>query len=223
MRLTRFFALLLWLVPLTASSAAPLWTRVVAATPEGGFRIGNPKAKVKLVEYGSLTCPHCRAFDQEAWLPLSAYVRRGNVSFEYRNYVLNGVDVAAALVARCGGAASFFPTARELYATQPQWIGKITGLSDAEKDAINKLPDAERTARVAEVSGIMAIARKHGISAVRARKCLADPQGMNRLDQIHDAAQDLGVSGTPTFFVNGRMVDGIGWSDVQAALKSAGG
>ena len=41
------------------------WTMVVNATPAGGFMMGNPNAKVKLVEYGSLTCPHCKAFDDE--------------------------------------------------------------------------------------------------------------------------------------------------------------
>ncbi|MEA3079375.1 MAG: hypothetical protein QOF05_783, partial [Sphingomonadales bacterium] len=54
----------------TAASAAPRpapkpkvdWARTVVATPEGGFRMGNPSAKVKLVEYGSLACPHCRHF-----------------------------------------------------------------------------------------------------------------------------------------------------------------
>ena len=74
--------------------------------------MGNPKAKVKLVEYGSLTCPHCRHFAETGMVPLKAYVKSGKVSFEYRNYILNGIDVAATLVARCGGAAALLPGRR---------------------------------------------------------------------------------------------------------------
>ena len=63
------------------------WSRTVAATPEGGFRMGNPNAKVKLVEYGSLACPHCRHFEETGYKPLvQQYVRTGRVSYEFRNF-----------------------------------------------------------------------------------------------------------------------------------------
>ena len=49
-----------------------------AVTPEGGFRMGDPKAKIAIVEYGSLTCPHCRHFAETAVKPLvDQYVRTG--------------------------------------------------------------------------------------------------------------------------------------------------
>ncbi|MFL6763858.1 MAG: thioredoxin domain-containing protein, partial [Sphingomicrobium sp.] len=64
------------------------WTRAVAATPEGGFRMGNPAAPVKLVEYGSLACPHCRHFEATGYKPLiQNYVRTGRVSYEFRNFL----------------------------------------------------------------------------------------------------------------------------------------
>ncbi|QIK78408.1 thioredoxin domain-containing protein [Sphingomonas piscis] len=224
MRLVRLFAFLLLALPLASANAAPkLWTRVVAATSEGGFRIGNPAAKVKLVEYGSLTCPHCRAFDEESWLPLSAFVRKGTVSFEYRNYILNGVDVAASLIARCNGAASFFPTARELYATQPQWLGKIRSMSEQDRAALLALPDQERSVRIAEAAGLVAIGQKHGVTPARARACLTNQAGMTRLDQLHDSGAADGVNGTPTFFINGKMISGKTWPEVAEAIKAAGG
>ena len=75
------------------------WTRTVVATPEGGFRMGNPNAKVKLVEYGSLACPHCRHFEQTGYKPLvQTYVRTGRVSYEFRNLLLNAPDLAVSLL-----------------------------------------------------------------------------------------------------------------------------
>src|SRR5580765_657763 len=93
------------------------WTKTVTETADGGFKMGNPNAKIQLVEYGSLTCPHCRHFAETGVKPLIAkYVRTGKASYEYRSLILNGIDVAATLVARCGGPSHFFPMAAQLYA-----------------------------------------------------------------------------------------------------------
>src|SRR3546814_9181159 len=68
-------------VPAAQAEAAKDWTKTVARTPEGGFRVGNPDAPVKLVEYGSLTCDHCAHFAEEATPKLlGQYVRSGRVS-----------------------------------------------------------------------------------------------------------------------------------------------
>src|SRR5690242_5317628 len=78
------------------------WTQVVMATPDGGFRMGNPNAKVKLIEYGSMTCPHCREFDEKGAAPLmNQYVKTGQVSWEFRNYVRDAFDLTASLITRC--------------------------------------------------------------------------------------------------------------------------
>ena len=208
----------------TKKAVARDWTRTVVATPEGGFRMGNPAAKVKLVEYGSLTCPHCRHFAEQGAGPLrSKYVKTGKVSYEFRNMVLNGVDVAVTLVARCGGAAQFFPMADHLYATQTQWVGKITGVSGADKEALEKLPQAAQMARLLDIGGITAIAQRHGIAPARAKACAADQAGFQRLVKMYEGANALGVTGTPTFFINGAKVDGIEWSDLEPQLRKAGG
>src|SRR5438270_13661708 len=96
--------------PAKAPAHAVDWTHVVASTPAVGFIHGNPKAKVKLVEYGSLSCPHCRAFDEEGVRTLLGnYVKSGKVSWEFRNYVRDAADVSAALVGCCYGVRNFFP------------------------------------------------------------------------------------------------------------------
>src|SRR5438067_5345220 len=107
-------------------AAAVNWIRTVVATPEGGFRMGNPHSVAHLVEYGSLACPHCRHFEQTGYKPLvQQYVRTGRVSYEFRNLLLNAPDLAVSLLAHCAGPAKFFPMLEVVYATQPQWIDKV--------------------------------------------------------------------------------------------------
>src|SRR6185369_5725735 len=102
------------------------WTQIVTPTPAGGFMMGNPVAKVHLIEYGALTCPHCRAFDETGVTPLiNTYVKTGKVSYEFRNYLLSAMDLAPSLIARCNGAKSFFALTRALYTDQPEWVGKV--------------------------------------------------------------------------------------------------
>ena len=84
--------------------------RSSARRPKAGFVMGNPDAKLKLIEYGSLTCPHCREFDEKGVPALiDNYVKTGQVSWEFRNYVRDAFDLTAALVARCNGAKQLLP------------------------------------------------------------------------------------------------------------------
>lgn len=198
------------------------WTRTVVATAEGGFRMGNPAAKVKLIEYGSLTCPHCRHFVETAMAPIKARVRTGKVSFEFRNYVLNGPDVSASLVARCAGASRFFPLIDRIYATQPAWVAKISGATDAQKAALQALPEGARMAQMAELGGVTALAAAQGYPAAQAKACASNPTSLDKLLAMREAASARGVNGTPTFFVNDELVQSE-WPAIDAALKRAGG
>ncbi|HET7709797.1 MAG TPA: thioredoxin domain-containing protein [Sphingomicrobium sp.] len=215
------------LIAAAPASAAPQkaadWSRTVVASPDGGFRMGNPKAAVKLVEYGSLTCPSCRNFAETASAPLMAKVKSGKVSFEFRNFVLNGIDVAASLVARCGGAASFFPVLDKLYATQPDWLGRISGLSAAEKDRLTALPSSQRLVAIARAAGFQKLAAEHGLPVAEADKCLADQAGFERLGKLHEGGTALGVHGTPTFLINGATVEAHDWPSLEPLIKRAGG
>ncbi len=206
-----------------AAPAARHWTRTVVMTPEGGFRMGNPNAAVKLVEYGSLTCPTCARFSNSAKAPLAAHVRSGKVSFEFRNFVLNGVDATASLIARCAGPAGFFRVTESFYATQPQWTAKVTGLSRAQQDAINAVPEAQRLGKVADVAGLTQLGANAGVPPQRAKACLADRAALDRLAQMHDAASTLGVNGTPTFLINGKIVHAHDWAELQPLIRKAGG
>lgn len=207
-----------------ASPAAADWSRTVAATPEGGFRMGNPEAKVKLVEYGSLTCGHCASFAHAAMPTLvGTYVRSGKVSYEYRAYILSGLDVAVTLVARCGGPGRFFPVADKLFATQAQWMERARSLTEAQKAQVNALPEDRRLERMAELAGISGIAAEHGIAPGAAKRCLGDQAALDRLGEIAEAAQAQGVQGTPTFFFNGANIGTHSWESLEPILREAAG
>jgi protein-disulfide isomerase len=199
------------------------WSKRVAATPQGGFLMGNPAAKVKLVEYGSLTCGHCAAFNSAAKTALTAKVRTGKVSFEYRSHVLNGVDIAATLIARCGGAPRFFPLADKFFASQKDWFGKVTGMPEAQKEQLKALPEGQMLVRMAEIGGLIQIGAAGGVPAARAKACLADPAALDRLGKANEAANALGVTGTPTFLLNGNNVGTQTWASLEPLIRQAGG
>ena len=222
-------ALSLCLIPASAGSAtAPRataarvdWSRKFSVTPEGGYRIGNPAARITIVEYGSLVCPHCRHFAQTSMRPLlSGYVRTGKASYEFRPLILSGLDIAATLVARCSGPSRFFPIMETLYATQPTWTGRI----DQEQYAkLLNLPEGEMFVSLARLTGVTRVAAGHGIAAPRAEACLRNKAAAERLAAMTQAAEDRGVRGTPTFFVNGQRADAVDWATLEPFLKKAGG
>jgi protein-disulfide isomerase len=198
------------------------WTRVVAITPEGGFRMGNPAAPVKLVEYGSLACPHCRHFEQTGYKPLvQSYVRTGRVSYEFRNLLINGPDISVSLLTRCSGTGKFFPMSQYVFATQPDWMKKIEDMPAADKAALDHMTDQQRVIRYAEIAGMAPMAARFGVTPARARQCLADPKGMKRLLDMTQAGMSAGVEHTPTFLINGKMIDAATWEGLEPQLKSA--
>src|SRR5688500_3726148 len=68
------------------------WSQVYNFTEAGGMLMGNPDAKIRLIEYGSLTCPHCAEFEEKGGLQLvEKYVKSGQVAWEFRNYVRDAV------------------------------------------------------------------------------------------------------------------------------------
>lgn len=203
-----------------AARAARDWTQVAVRTPEGGFRIGNPNASVKLVEYLSLTCPHCAAFahDGSARL-LQQYVRPGRVSVEYRNYVLNGYDLAAAMLSRCAAPRAYFAMTHELLGTQPRWMGRIQALTDAQRGELRGLPPLQAMPRIVALLGLDAVAARHGIGPAAQRACLADQAALDRIGTIRQAGDGLGVNGTPTFFVNGRVAQANSWAGIEPLLS----
>lgn len=210
--------------PVSRAHAKLDWTETFSATPEGGFKMGNPKAKLAIVEYGSLTCPHCRHFAESAYKPLvEQFIRTGKASYEFRPFLLNGLDLAVTLIARCEGPARFFPMADQLYATQQDWEGKVLKLPESEQQRIDALPQDQMLQSYVKISGVVPIAAAHGIAPARAQACLKDQKAANDLVKIEKDATDHDVHGTPTIFVNNKQVPAYDWATLEPFLKDAGG
>ena len=200
------------------------WTESVAESPEGGYVMGNPNAAVKLVEYGSLTCPHCREFDEKGVPSLiDNYVKKGLVSYEFRNFVRDPYDITASLVARCGGASSVFGLTRAFYADQPDWIGKIQAADQATMEGLQSMTPQQQFAKIADLAGMPAFAALRGVPKAKTAACLADPAQASRLVQMNsDAVANYNVPGTPTFLINGKMIDQVAtWELLEPKIKEA--
>ena len=229
--MSRLLLLVLAAVALAAPSAAPAqqpaaaqrdWSTVVSRTPQGGYLMGRPDAPVKVVEYLSLTCPHCAAFAREGTPRLIAdYVRGGRVSLEYRNFVLNPTDAMASVLVRCAPPDHYFAMTEELLATQDEWVARVDGAVAGQREQINALPVSDRLARIAEIGGMLDFAGRHGLGAAEARSCMRDEQSMFRIAEIAQAAEEMGVEGTPTFLINGALTDAVDWPSLEQRLRAA--
>lgn len=197
------------------------WTRVVVATPEGGYRMGNPAASVRLVEYGSISCPHCAAFAADGAPTVEGrLVRSGRMSWEYRPFLLFPTDPGIFMLLRCQGPAGFFPSIAELYATQRDWTGRLRDLSLDEQQRLQTMTATQRIAALTRATGVDQLFRRRGMTAQRIDACLADQAGLRALaDSTRRASAQ--VQGTPTFLLNGRKLDGVyDWAALQPHLPA---
>jgi protein-disulfide isomerase len=106
-------------LPTVAAPAGKAWSDVVSKTTEGGYVMGNPDAPIKLIEFGSLTCPHCAEFEEKGFPKLrDTYVNSGRVSLEFRNFVRDPFDTTMAMLTHCGTPDSFFALTQQVYANQ---------------------------------------------------------------------------------------------------------
>ena len=197
------------------------WAQMVTQTPEGGFLMGNPQAKVKVVEYGSMTCGHCADFAETGEPQLiDKYVKSGQVSFEFRNFVRDPADMAAALIARCNGASAFFTLTDQLFAAQEEWLGKLQQMSPEQQAQLQNMTPAQAVGTYAQVAGLVDFARVRGIPAGRAQACVADAAQVQRLDEMGQQAGQ--IPGTPAFLINGNLVpNSADWKTLEPAIQQA--
>jgi protein-disulfide isomerase len=215
---------------MSGASSAPLtqiaapnngdWADVVSETPEGGIRMGNPDAPVKLVEYASMTCPHCKTFSDEASTPLrEIYVRSGQVSWEFRHFLLSAPDVAMSVLVRCQPPSAYFRTVEQLFAQQQEILSSI---DESEAQRIGALPPEQQIPPLARAMDLDTFFARRGMPEARFSACLADPQGVQRLsDGTNRAMREEQVQGTPTFFINGQRQDVSDWRSLEPRLRAA--
>lgn len=213
--------------PVAAKSTpatAAKWLETTAATPEGGFRIGNPNARVKLLEYASLTCPHCKDFHAEAMGTIkSKYIASGDVSYEFRNFVLNGPDLAASVLARCQGPQPFFGLLNAFFTDQASWTKPFTELAPADQTRIAALPQDQQLAAIAEAGKLDSYVRARGIPRGRFDACFADKSQVEKLTAMgKTATETYKLTGTPGFIINGKTQEGVyNWATLEPKLQAA--
>lgn len=210
-----------------ASAAAPAgqnWIDVVEKV-DNGYRMGNPNAPIKLVEYGARSCPICGAFGRAATRPLEEkYVASGKVSYEFHDFLVHGAqDLPGALLGACGGGATFFPLLEAMFANQDDYLGRLPKMSAADQAKLRTASPTQAVTMLAEQGGLIELVKQRGIPEAKARQCLNNQPLLEALVKETDKlGADGRVTGTPTFYLNGDRVQGGDWASVEAALKAAG-
>jgi len=206
--------------------AGGTWADVVNETSDG-FVMGNPNAKVKVLEIGSLSCPHCKRFEDEGAKALvDHYVKSGKVSWEFRTYLIHGpVDMAANIIARCNGAKTFFPMVRSFYDTQPVWMAKIEATPQDKLNELQSLPNDKLFGAIADMFGMKDLAATNGVPHAKTSQCLSDQALIDQQVQISsDVSTEFPeFTGTPAFAINGKLLERkfSSWETLEPKLKEA--
>lgn len=220
----RLLCALVLMLGVAQPGAAQNYVAKVTTTPAGAFVMGNPKAKVRLVEYLSYTCNHCAHFTEEAAVPLKRdYVAKGLVSLELRNLVRDPFDLTAALLARCGGPSRVFGLTEAIMARQPVWMADAQVLVAKQGEALQKMKLVPQLQMIAKESGLLAIAQSKGVTVAQANACLAAPR-MHKtvIAMTKDAVDVRKINSTPTFLINNKPAPSSSeWADMDTALRAA--
>ena len=199
------------------------WTDQVVRTEMDGYLLGNPDAPIKVIEYASLTCPACASFAMTGADPLKQdYVNSGRVSFELRNQVHNGLDLILARIVRCGAPESFHPLSEQVWLNLQAILQRAQANPDALEQAMN-LPEDQRFVAAAGAAGFYDFFASRGISIDQAQICLADFASVQQIaENSRSQSDELNVTGTPTFIVNGVNVGTQNWASLEPLLQRAG-
>lgn len=179
------------LAPLRLIGEALAQTAAEIARPSslGDMALGDPKATVTIVEYASMTCPHCATFTKDVFPKLkAAYIDSGKVRFVFREFPLDLTAAAGSMLARCiadGDANKYFAVVDLLFRQQDVWAVQ------------NPTAPLKR------------VARQAGMGEQQFETCLKDQKLLDAIKESQDyAVKTLKINSTPTFFVNDTMVRG---------------
>ena len=109
----------------------------------------------------------------------------------------------------------------ELMRTQAQWLGAADNLSEAQRGQLRNQPPTIMTQRLAPMLGLDRIAARHGLTPAAQRACLSNQANFTQLETISNQARSqYGITGTPTFVINGRVItDTNSWSGIEPLLR----
>jgi protein-disulfide isomerase len=211
-------------VAAVAAPAGQDWTQTVSKTADGGYVMGNPNAPLKLVEYGSRTCPTCGHFGRTATRPLEdTYIKSGKVSYEFRDFLVHAPDLGVAILGQCAGEAPFFGMLEQMFVDQNQFLEKLESVPQDFQQRLQGMTPAQQATAWVEHLGYLDFVKQRGLSEQQARQCLADTQRIEAVAKVSETAmREKEVTGTPTFILNGEKLDAASWEQVEKALKAAG-
>ena len=149
--------------------------------------LGNSDAPITMIDYSSLTCPHCAAFQKETFPKIKkAYIDTGKVKLIYRDFPIGALALAAAMVARCSGERKYFGMLDILFRSQDKWANSQDPLGEIER-----------------------ISRFAGLSKDDVGACLKNTDLMKGIQKVAKEATDkFGIDSTPSFVINGKMFPG---------------
>lgn len=223
-------ALGLMSAPVSAAPAKPAakpvasgaWGAKASVSPVGGHIQGNPAAPHKLVEYMSYTCSHCAHFEAETALPLRmGPVGGGQLSFEVRHLLRDPLDITIAMLTNCVPPVKFFPLHHKFLAQQDQWIALAQKLSEEQTKRWNEGQMPVRMRAIASDLKFYDIAAGAGLTRTQADACFANEATLRRIIAQTKEAQELGATGTPTFVLDGKMLEEHDWAGLQPKLSAA--
>ncbi len=163
--------------------------------PLGEMALGDEKAPVTIIEYASMTCPHCAQFHATTFPELKKrYIDTGKVRFIFREFPLDQLALAAFLLARCSGPDKYFAMIDTLFQTQKDWL-------------VQK-----------PLGPLLAIAKQAGMSEQAFNECLQDKKLIEGLEAVRQQAMKLNVQSTPSFFVNGKPLRGFTIEEFEKAM-----
>lgn len=205
-----------------APPACKSWVEVVEETPDGGYRVGNPNAPVKLLEYGSLSCPHCAKLAQDGFKKIfGEYIPSGRMSFEFRSFAIHPQDVPMTVMLQCGPKESYVNLVEQVYANFDE-LGAATQRGAQQAEAALTLPENQRFVAMAQAIGLPEFFAQRGISVEQGKACLADFSKAKKVAELANAYSEKGISSTPTLFINDVKIEQTEWNSLDAALKAAG-
>jgi protein-disulfide isomerase len=165
--------------------------------PLPDLSIGKADAPVTIVEYASMTCPHCANFHNNVLPQLKEkYIDKGLVRLVFREFPFDERGALAAMVARCAGGDRSLPLISVLFAKQDDW-------AQSKNDFLQKL---------------FAYAQQAGFTRQAFDRCRQDEALLKNLVAVRDRGVQFGVNATPTFFVNGKKISGATFEDFDKAV-----
>lgn len=178
----------------------PTFAEVMQPGPLPEMSWGRADAPVTLVQYASMTCQHCRKFHADVYPELKRqFIDTGKVRYILREFPIGKSSGTATIAMRCAPPEKYMALYGKFMEQQGNWVSQ-----EVRTDQILK------------------VAAQVGITGEQFDACLKNQDMVAKLNQIKDRGRQLGIIGTPNFFVNARLVKGtLGLEDIRAAVAAA--